>query len=812
MNTLSRLRRRHFVALGIVLVIATVGAFVVLRGPSGSESTLLEEDQQLIPVRRGDLVDAITVTGSVSFPERENVTFGSDGVVEEVLVKEGQRVSAGDLIATLDAETVARLEREVTDARAGMRDAQAELDDLVDPPDLMVMEAKQRVAIAQGALADAVEALDRITSPTALQIAQAGARVSTAVLELDRAEEALAEGVAPATAFELAEARMRVSDAEIALRELENTPDRLELSRAESRVAGAEVALQAAIEARDEYMDSPSQDDLHDANDAVARAETELANSRSALEVAKREWAARADEARDTLDSASETYAETFLKWLGIDTEPTSIDPDYETAFEEFDIDLDVLFSVPERFSGLGYNAPNLPLNDPSTPWDETQVYVWLHFFGSELVATCDRGDRPAFGICVEEEFRIASDAYRNAIDRVAEVESQADNASAAARNRVASAETGLRTASDRRSNLDDLPDPLVTAQLKAAVREADETLANARRDLADLAHPSDILTRDRRVRIEVARATLDDARESLSELITPSESSEIADLEVRGTLARASLEEAWAELDELTSGAEHPEYEAAQLAVDVARETLANESKKLADLIGEPDPIDLALLQSKLDAARTVLSESEQRLDDATLEAPWHGFVSRVEARAGREIKATDIVAVLVDTSIVEVDGTVDEVDVLRVLLDAIAEVRMDALPDRAIEGKVSFIGAEANSEQGVVSYPVRVRIDLPPELKAPEGLSAVASITISEHRDVLLLPANAIRGSFTQPTVNLMVDDEVVETSVTLGDSDDFWTAVTEGVGEGDMVVVESDISIPELAGLNGGAESQP
>ena len=64
--------------------------------------------------------------------------------------------------------------------------------------------------------------------------------------------------------------------------------------------------------------------------------------------------------------------------------------------------------------------------------------------------------------------------------------------------------------------DLEDLPDPLVTEQLKAAVREATETLASARSDLADLAHPSDLLISDRQHRIEVARATLDDAREKL--------------------------------------------------------------------------------------------------------------------------------------------------------------------------------------------------------------------------------------------------------------------------------------------------------
>ena len=802
MNLLSRLGRRHFVVLGIVLVVVIVGAFFVLRGSSGPEPVVLEEDQQLIPVRRGDLVDAITVSGSVSFPERENMTFGSDGVVEDVLVKEGQRVSAGDLIATLDAETAARLEREVTDARVGVRSAQDELDALLAPPTLRVVEAEHRVAMARSAVTDAEEALDRMAIPDDIQVASAEGRVSSAVLELERAEEALAKGAGPTPALELAQARMRVTDARAALAELEDTPDQLELAQAESRVADAEVALRAAIEARDEYMDGPSQVDRQDAEDAVVRAETELANSRSALEVTEREWAARTDEARESLDSASETYAETFHKWLGIQTEPTSFDPDYESALAELGIDLDVLFAVPDRFSGLDYNAPDLPPDDPTTTWDESQVYVWLHFSRLDLVPTCDRGDRPNFGVCIEDEFRIASDAYLEAIDSVGEVEAGASNALAGALARVDDAEIAVRTASDGLSDLEDLPDPLVTEQLKAAVRVASEDLDSARADLADLVQPTDLLISDRQHRIEVARATLGDAREKLDELTTPRSPAEIADLEAQVALAKASLEKARAELEELTSGVEHPEYAVARLAVDVARETLADERENLSGLVGDPDPIDLALLQSKLDAAETILAESERRLDDATLEAPWDGFVSRVEAKAGREVKATDIVAVLVDTSVVEIDGSVDEVDVLRVQVDAVAEIRMGALPDQTIDGAVSFVGAEASSDQGVVSYPVRVRIELPPDLKAPEGLSAVASITISEHRDVLLLPASAIGGSFTQPTVNVMVDGQVVETPVALGQTDDFWTSIADGVKEGDMVVADSDESIPDLA----------
>ena len=791
MNLLSRLRRWQLVALVILLVVAIVGGFIVFRSMGKSDLLVLEGDQQMVTVRRGELVNKITVSGSVVFPERENMTFGSDGVVADVLVKEGQRVSEGESIATLDAEAVARLEREVTDARAGVRDAQEALDDLINPPSLAVAEAEHKVAVARSTLDDATETLDRIVNPTGLQIGQAEANVATATLELEQAEEALADGTGPTPEFKLAQARMQVGEAEIALADLERVPTKLELAQTEARVADAEVALQDAIEARDDYMSGPSPEELQDAGDAVGNAQKELSNSVSDLAVVEREWAAKDVEVRDALNSAADAYSETFKTWLGLHADPASMDSEYEKVFEDLGIDLNALFSEPNRFSGLSYSAPTLPQNDPLTAWDETQVYVWLHFSTYDLVPTCDRGEHPPFGVCIEEEFRVASDAYQQAIDDRVETDSQSSNAIAAAQARVDIAETGLRTTSDSLSDLEDLPDPLVTEQLEASMRVAAEALTDAKMDLADLAQPTDLLINERNLRLEVARATLDDAREELEELATPMKLSEIEHLEAQVEVAKANLEEAKAELEELTSGVTHPEYAVAQRAANVARETLADESKRLTELTGEPDSIELALLQSRLEAAKTLLSESELRLDDATLEAPWEGFVSRVEAESGKEIKATEVVAVLVDTSVVEIDGTVDEIDVLKIQLDAAAEVKMDALPDEAIEGTVSFVGAEANSDQGVVNYPVRVQIDLPPDLKAPEGLSAIATIILSRESDVLLIPANAIRGSFDNPVVHLMGGDESIETPVTLGNSDDFWTVVTDGLDEGDVVV---------------------
>ena len=68
------------------------------------------------------------------------------------------------------------------------------------------------------------------------------------------------------------------------------------------------------------------------------------------------------------------------------------------------------------------------------------------------------------------------------------------------------------------------------------------------------------------------------------------------------------------------------------------------------------------------------------------------------------------------------------------------------------------------------------------------------MANIVLSEERDVLLVPQQALYGSFDEPAVRVMTPTGIEERRVSLGNADDFWVAVREGVEEGDQVVMES------------------
>ena len=116
-------RWQIFVLISVVLT-AAIGSYLIYAFVFDGTSDLLEDDQRLIPIQLGDLINKVSVNGSLSYTNRELLSFGVQGTVGKVHVKESDRVVAGQIIAILDTETIRNLERAVAQARINLRDAE----------------------------------------------------------------------------------------------------------------------------------------------------------------------------------------------------------------------------------------------------------------------------------------------------------------------------------------------------------------------------------------------------------------------------------------------------------------------------------------------------------------------------------------------------------------------------------------------------------------------------------------------------------------------------------------------------------------
>ena len=70
------------------------------------------------------------------------------------------------------------------------------------------------------------------------------------------------------------------------------------------------------------------------------------------------------------------------------------------------------------------------------------------------------------------------------------------------------------------------------------------------------------------------------------------------------------------------------------------------------------------------------------------------------------------------------------------------------------------------------------------------------MASVVLQMDAGVLLVPLDSVFGSFEEPEVRVIKDDGSIEDrAVVLGNSDDFWVAVTSGLEEGERVIMEAE-----------------
>lgn len=727
-----------------LLIGGAVAAYAVYSALSSGDETELTENEQVIPVQYGDLINQVSVSGTLVYPDRETLTFGTPGYLGSLLVEEGQSVTEGQALAVLDPATIASLELAVAGARVSLRDADDALRRAQDPhAALDLARAEAAVANARLSVRDAQETLVTVLEPDARAIARAESVVAAARLALQTAEVELAGLLEPQTILEIAQAETAVTNAKI------------EVERVEELLASTTAG--------------PDDQEVADAQLEIDEARTTLDNAHRDLELTQSDWANRlatAEEAYDdaivAFNGAIDAYGAIFKDWLGIDLkEEEGLDPD--TLLGNWNVDLDALFNpgtAPNPYYGI-------PPDDPGTRWDEATIFTRVFLYPGTTLPTCDDIEFPdglPDGVrCVNKEFGDAWDLIQEPEDDTHTVELQRDRAVADAEKAVTRAEADLAQAQDTYNSLFQEAGTLEIEDLENQLAVAVSTLQQAEDDLARISDEPDPL--------------------------------EVAVKEKQVALAQADLEVAIEDLGDLTSGPDSMAVEAARHEIAIAEATFVQAEEQLEELRSSVDLLQVKLRESELASAQAALDEAIQRLSDSTLKASWDGVVSLVFAEAGKAVTRNTPVIELVDLTVIEMDGIVDEIDVLFIEIGAKATVTMDALSGKALQGAVSDVASVATSQQGVVSYPISIRLSAPNGVDLPEGLSATANVVIHQESDVLLVPIQSLYGSFKQPMVRVIAGDEIEERPVVVGNSDDFWVVVVEGLTEGEQVVLEAE-----------------
>lgn len=203
------------------------------------------------------------------------------------------------------------------------------------------------------------------------------------------------------------------------------------------------------------------------------------------------------------------------------------------------------------------------------------------------------------------------------------------------------------------------------------------------------------------------------------------------------------------------------------------------------------------------LENAQLSLKTAQDVLDNYNIKAPISGTVTQKDMNAGDNVGqvGTTTMAVISDLSALTFDMMIDELDIPSVKQGQQVEITVDALPGRTFTGYVDKININGRTANGVTNYPVTVMVENPDPDLLP-GMNVSAEIIIEQAEHVLTVPLSAVsRGD----TVKVLPADAISEKdgsidpskaeerTVTLGVNDSTYVEITNGLSEGDLVLVE-------------------
>ena len=239
--------------------------------------------------------------------------------------------------------------------------------------------------------------------------------------------------------------------------------------------------------------------------------------------------------------------------------------------------------------------------------------------------------------------------------------------------------------------------------------------------------------------------------------------------------------------------------YNLAVIGIDKSAPQDAEIKVLNAQITLDKQPVQLEQSQLSLEQARFKLATAQRNLEETVLGAPMDGVVTALNVQAGEWTAGNQAAVVLSDLTTLVVDIGLDESDVAHIALGQAALVTLDAFDDVELTGAITAIAPKANTQAGVVLYPVTITLD-PTATPIRAGMTANVEIVIDNAEDALIVPLKAIRShegqNFVQRKLRTGETDPTgfIMTPVELGLVSDTYAEVRSGLEAGDAVSIPS------------------
>lgn len=222
-----------------------------------------------------------------------------------------------------------------------------------------------------------------------------------------------------------------------------------------------------------------------------------------------------------------------------------------------------------------------------------------------------------------------------------------------------------------------------------------------------------------------------------------------------------------------------------------------------------------LSLAESDVDRAKASLALANQRLSKTKIVSPLSGVVKERKVERGNYVRNGTALFVIIKINPLKLNFTVTEKDVGRLKIGQDVHFKVDALPDKEFNGKLSII--YPSLEEKTRTLQVEAQSQNPKGILKP-GLFAHIILYTGEAKDTVIVPVTALLYEADKIRVFVVEGERAKERSVKIGQKYKLqsavgspqsevgeFTEITEGVKGGELVVIVGQQNLFENAKVN-------
>jgi RND family efflux transporter MFP subunit len=237
------------------------------------------------------------------------------------------------------------------------------------------------------------------------------------------------------------------------------------------------------------------------------------------------------------------------------------------------------------------------------------------------------------------------------------------------------------------------------------------------------------------------------------------------------------------------------------------AREEFARkELDRQADLVGRgvTTPQAHEKVSMEMRTVQALILAQLEKIADRVITAPIDGVVLRRDGEVGEIAEAGQILFRIGVLKPLQVVAEVNEEDIPRVAVGQTVLLRTDAFLGQRLEGTVR----EVTPIGDPVAKTYRIKVALPDDTPLKPGMSLEANVITREKPGALLVPADAVQGSF----VYVVEGGKARKRTVEIGIRGSRAIEILSGVTENDRVVSPITTGLTDKARIRAVAKPEP